>query len=283
MKGPPSAPEIALLTKLRADSNAAIAANDVARIISDYEEDYRGVYGQGSAETGREAARKGWIDEFAGTPGITYVRTPELIEISTAAPLASERGRWVGRSNKNGQAQQFYGTYQAMWRKTNGRWFVRSEHFVTLTASAADPTPGPMSGRPSATEIAAITKLRADSNAAIATHDVAQIVAFLEEDFQITAGNGTALSGREAMRQRFAEQFQKFPDTIYVRTPELIEISSAAPLASERGRWVGRWTDSGKPQEFHGSYQAMWRQTAGPWLIRSELFVVLEHTESAPK
>jgi len=132
MKGPPSATEIATLTKLRADSNAAIAANDVARIISSYEEDYRGVYGHGSAETGREAARKGWTDEFAGTPGIIYVRTPELIELSTAAPLASERGRWVGRSTKNGQAQEFRGSYQAMWRKTDGHWLIRSELFVLL-------------------------------------------------------------------------------------------------------------------------------------------------------
>ena len=155
--------------------------------------------------------------------------------------------------------------------------------FGLLLASVNAQSPVPVKPASDATEIAAITKLRADSNAAIATHDVAQIGAFLEEDFRLTAGSGAALTGREAMRQRFAEQFQKFPDTIYVRTPELIEISSAAPLASERGRWVGRWTDRGKTQEFRGSYQAMWRQTDGHWLIRSELFVLLEHTEPAAK
>ncbi len=133
----------------------------------------------------------------------------------------------------------------------------------------------------SVNEVAAIAKLRADSNAAIAAHDVARLVSFIEEDFQITTGAGVALSGRKAMAARFAEQFTKFPDTIYVRSPELIEISSTAPLASERGRWVGRWTENGKPVEFRGTYQAMWRLTDGHWLIRSELFVTLEKIESA--
>ena len=130
-------------------------------------------------------------------------------------------------------------------------------------------------------DVAAIAQLRADSNAAIAAHDVARIVSFVEEDFQTTTGAGVALSGRKAMATRFTEQFTKFPDTIYVRTPELIELSSALPLASERGRWVGRWTDRGKQLEFRGSHQAMWRLTDGHWLIRSELFVTLERIETA--
>ena len=283
MKGPPSAPEIALLTKLRADSNAAIAANDVARIISDYEEDYRGVYGQGSAETGREAARKGWTDEFAGTPGITYVRTPELIEISTAAPLASERGRWVGCWTENGKLQEARGSYQAMWRKTDGHWLLRSELFVSLTASGAAQTTTPMIGPPVATEIASIAKLRADSNVAIATQDVALIVSSYEEDYRGVYGYGSAETGREAARQGWTDEFAGTPGAVYLRTPELIEISTAAPLASERGRWVGHRTVNGKLQESCGSYQAMWRKTDGHWLLRSELFVLLEHTESAAK
>lgn len=153
--------------------------------------------------------------------------------------------------------------------------------FVLLFASLRAEPSAPVKSPSSATEVAAIAKLRADSNAAIAAHDVTRVVSFVEEDFQITTGAGVALSGRKAMATRFAEQFTKFPDTVYVRTPELIEISMASPLASERGRWVGRWTENGKQLEFHGTYQAMWRLTEGHWLIRSELFVTLERTESA--
>ena len=153
--------------------------------------------------------------------------------------------------------------------------------FVLFFASLrAEPT-APVKSPSSANEVAAIAKLRADSNAAIAAHDADRVVSFVEADFQITTGAGAALSSRDAMRQRFAEQFTKFPDTIYVRTPELIEISTASPLASERGRWVGRWTENGQQLEFRGTYLAMWRLTAGHWLLRSELFVTLERIESA--
>ncbi len=150
---------------------------------------------------------------------------------------------------------------------------------LLLFASLNAQTPSAVNPSPHPTASAAITQLRAESNAAIAAHDVTRIVSFVEEDFQITTGAGVALSGRKAMAARFTEQFTKFPDTIYVRTPELIEISTTAPLASERGRWVGRWTENGKQLEFHGTYLAMWRLTDGHWFIRSELFVTLEKTE----
>ena len=153
--------------------------------------------------------------------------------------------------------------------------------FVLLFTSLRAEPSAPVKSPSTATEVAAIAKLRSDSNAAIAAHDLDRIVSFVEEDFQITTGAGVALSGRKPMAARFTEQFTKFPDTIYVRTPELIEISTAAPLASERGRWVGRWIENGKQLEFHGTYLAMWRLTDGHWLIRSELFVTLERTESA--
>ena len=82
------------------------------------------------------------------------------------------------------------------------------------------------------------------------------------------------------MRQKFAEQFGKLPDLTYVRTPTSITPSSTLPLAAEHGTWVGRWTEAGKVVELRGDYLAMWRQTAGMWLIRSELFVTLERREN---
>lgn len=153
--------------------------------------------------------------------------------------------------------------------------------FAFLLASLGAQSSAPVNPSSPAADIATIANLRADSNAAIAAHNVAGIVSFLADDFQITTGAGVALSGPEAMGQGFRNQFEKFPDINYVRTPELIEISSTLPLASERGRWIGRWTESGKKFEFRGTYQAMWRLTAGRWLIRAELFVTLARTETA--
>ena len=278
-----NAAEVAVITELRAESNAAIAAHDVPRIISFLTEDFQITVSTGAAFTGRQEMGRGFTERFAQFPDTIYVRTPELIEISTAAPLASERGRWVGRWTENGKLQEARGSYQAMWRKTDGHWLLRSELFVSLTASGAAQTTTPMIGPPVATEIASIAKLRADSNVAIATQDVALIVSSYEEDYRGVYGYGSAETGREAARQGWTDEFAGTPGAVYVRTPELIEISTAAPLASERGRWVGHRTVNGKLQESCGSYQAMWRKTDGHWLLRSELFVLLAHTESAAK
>ena len=61
--------------------------------------------------------------------------------------------------------------------------------------------------------------------------------------------------------------------SITKRTPDKIDISSAAPLAAEHGRWVGLNPDG--TVAYRGTYLAMWRRTAAGWEIRSELFVLL--------
>ena len=43
--------------------------------------------------------------------------------------------------------------------------------------------------------------------------------------------------------------------------------------ASERGEWVGRWTEPDGKLEIGGTYQAQWRKVDGRWLIQGELFV----------
>lgn len=121
-----------------------------------------------------------------------------------------------------------------------------------------------------------IRALRAASNAAIAAHDAKTVASFVEDDVQITTGNGDKFQGRKALRERFEEHFRGRPDLVFVRTPEKIEVSQAAPLASERGEWVGRWTEAGRTVELRGVYQAMWRQRGGQWRIAAELFVLLE-------
>lgn len=121
-----------------------------------------------------------------------------------------------------------------------------------------------------------IRRLRAASNAAIAAHDAKAVASFVEDDVQITTGNGDKFQGRKAMRDRFAEHFRGRPDLVFVRTPEQIDVSRAVPLASERGAWIGQWTEGGAKVEIRGVYQAMWRERGGQWRIAAELFVLLE-------
>jgi len=69
------------------------------------------------------------------------------------------------------------------------------------------------------------------------------------------------------------QQFQRRPDTIYVRTPSTIDVFDAWSVASERGEWVGRWTEPDGKVEISGTYLAQWRKIDGRWLIQSELYV----------
>jgi ketosteroid isomerase-like protein len=114
---------------------------------------------------------------------------------------------------------------------------------------------------------------RAASNAAIAKHEAAGIARFWMQDIHITTSTSAHASGVTANQGRMTQQFQRRPDTIYVRTPSTIDVFAPWSVASERGEWVGRWTEPDGKLEIGGTYLAQWRKTGGRWLIQSELFV----------
>jgi ketosteroid isomerase-like protein len=122
---------------------------------------------------------------------------------------------------------------------------------------------------------ALIRQARAASNQAIARRDVPAIVAFLADQFQVSASNGSFMRGREEMGTAFAARFEEFKDAVYVRTPESVEVNPAGTVAAETGRWTGSWTTPGGPFRTGGRYAASWRKVAGRWLIHAELFVPL--------
>jgi ketosteroid isomerase-like protein len=118
-----------------------------------------------------------------------------------------------------------------------------------------------------------IRDLRAQSNAAIEKHDVAGIARFWMDDVHITTSTSAQANGWAANGSRMSEQFKRRPDTNYVRTPAAIDVFAPWAVASERGEWVGRWTDPDGPIEIRGTYLAQWRKVKGRWLIQSELYV----------
>ena len=118
-----------------------------------------------------------------------------------------------------------------------------------------------------------IRAARERSNRAIAAHDLDAIAAEWAEGIHVLGSVGLLASGSAANRQSLAHQFKRRPDTIYVRTPTDIEVFAPWQVASERGTWVGTWTEPDGPLAIGGSYQARWGLGAGRWLIRSELFV----------
>lgn len=121
----------------------------------------------------------------------------------------------------------------------------------------------------------AIRQARSESNAAIARHDVAGILASMEPDFRASTSNGDFIEGREAMGAAFAARFAEFQDATYLRATESVEVSTSGPFAAEVGHWVGSWTTSDGPFRTGGRYVAYWRRAGGVWLIHAELYVPL--------
>ena len=119
----------------------------------------------------------------------------------------------------------------------------------------------------------AIRAQRARSNAAIVKKDLAGIAAVWMDDVHVTTSTGARGDGKDANRERMAQQFSRRPDTVYVRTAITVEVFPAWEVASERGTWVGKWTEPDGQVTIQGTYLVQWRKIAGTWLIQSELYV----------
>ena len=88
----------------------------------------------------------------------------------------------------------------------------------------------------------------------------------------VIAGDGSVITGREAILAAFAGQFADPGFVGYVRTPERIEVDAAGVRAAEHGRWTAGWRDASAQS---GAYLAVWRRVTGQWMIESETFVTL--------
>lgn len=143
---------------------------------------------------------------------------------------------------------------------------------VAMSAVGAQPAP--------ADDAAAIRAARADSNAAIARHDVAGIAKHWMPNVSIVTSTGAHDDGKDANAGRMGAQFNRRPDTVYVRTPAAIDVFGAWNVASERGEWRGRWTEPDGVVDIAGTYLAQWRRVNGTWLIQAEVFVPARCTGS---
>lgn len=155
---------------------------------------------------------------------------------------------------------------------------MRSSEMLWLLVSGAIATPVAFAATVAGAEVqtadeTAIRAARADSNAAIARHDVGGIRKHWMADVHIVTSTSTQGTGRDVNGDRMAQQFQRRPDTVYVRTPVAVDVFREWNVASERGEWTGRWTEPDGVVDIAGTYLAQWRQVDGTWLIQSELFV----------
>lgn len=121
----------------------------------------------------------------------------------------------------------------------------------------------------SSTEIGA---QRDRSNRAIAARDAELVVTFMAPNVRVQVAGGPLLTGREASRRAFAEQFDDPRFGGYLREPEEITLAADGKHATERGRWTGHWKTRNGTQRMRGTYVAEWERTEIGWLISREDF-----------
>jgi ketosteroid isomerase-like protein len=119
----------------------------------------------------------------------------------------------------------------------------------------------------------AIRQHRESSNAAIAKHDTAGVGAILADDLVVVTSNSVHSIGRQAMLDRFVDQFHAHPDVVYERRPTAVDVFSDWGMASEFGVWTGSWTDTDGRISLVGTYFAKWRLVGGAWRVESETYV----------
>jgi hypothetical protein len=116
----------------------------------------------------------------------------------------------------------------------------------------------------------AIRARRRLTNRFIAGRETARLGPVFLPTAVVIAGDGSVITGRDAILAAFAGQFADPGFGGYVRTPERIEVDAVGERAAEQGRWTAAWKDA--PAQ-SGPYLAVWRRVTGQWMIESETFV----------
>jgi len=113
-------------------TNKLIAAHDAARLRPFLDPQVNLITGDGSLIIGVDAVLGAFAGQFADPSFVTYVRTPEAVQIDGDASRAAERGAWVATWRGEGEDVTLRGWYLAAWKKSVGQWVIESELFVSL-------------------------------------------------------------------------------------------------------------------------------------------------------
>ncbi|KWT74702.1 MULTISPECIES: DUF4440 domain-containing protein [unclassified Variovorax] len=117
-----------------------------------------------------------------------------------------------------------------------------------------------------------IRAARALSNEAIANQDIEGIASVWMDDVLVLGSTSAQLIGAQANRRFYMAQFERRPDTLWVRTPSAISVMSSWRVALEEGHWSGRWTEPDGLVELGGRYMAQWVRAVHGWRIQGELY-----------
>ncbi|MCI3134612.1 YybH family protein [Phenylobacterium aquaticum] len=129
----------------------------------------------------------------------------------------------------------------------------------------------------------AIRARRKLTNKLIAAKDAARLRPFLAKDVNLITGDGSLISGVEAVVAAFAGQFRDPAFVNYVRTSGEISLDQSGDRAAEQGAWTALWRTAGQDQTMSGTYLACWRKVTGQWVIESELYITLAEDQPASR
>jgi uncharacterized protein (TIGR02246 family) len=127
----------AAIRAVRAETNAAIAAHDSARLAPAFLEDVVLVAGNGDAVIGRAAMLARFGVAFDDDSFVDYLRTPDRIDIAAGGDRAAERGHWAGHWHGEPADRRVTGVYLAYWVRLDDQWRIRAETYVTLVCEGA--------------------------------------------------------------------------------------------------------------------------------------------------
>jgi ketosteroid isomerase-like protein len=128
---------VSAIRELRAASNRAIAAHDLAGFLPMFADDAVFTWSNGTSAVGKQALRIFFAQDFADPNFIAYVRTPKSISVSDRGVRAAEKGSWTALK----RGTRYGGDYIAHWMKTPDGWRVRGELYVKLYCSGPLCTP----------------------------------------------------------------------------------------------------------------------------------------------
>jgi hypothetical protein len=70
-------------------------------------------------------------------PEITEIYEPQVIRINTGWWYAAESGEWRETWLEKGVLTELRGSYQALWRRVDGRWLLDAQVFIPLSCKGA--------------------------------------------------------------------------------------------------------------------------------------------------
>jgi hypothetical protein len=129
------------IKRLRAQSNAAIAAHrpeEVRRLLDD---DYTALPGSSGRPLGADQTEKRLAATFADPSFVKYVRAPDWVYVTRSGKRAAETGSWYGEWRKPDGTLRLWGIYQATWVPRAGSWRLLNESFITLRCGGSTACP----------------------------------------------------------------------------------------------------------------------------------------------